>query len=67
MTTTTLNPTSASGLRGLWARFRDMLERDAIYRSTVRDLHQLSDRSLEDIGIYRGDIHRIAEDCARRH
>ncbi len=29
------------------------------YREAVRELSQLSDRELEDIGIRRGDIHFI--------
>ncbi len=30
------------------------------YREAVRELSQLSDRELEDIGIRRGDIHFVA-------
>jgi uncharacterized protein YjiS (DUF1127 family) len=29
------------------------------YREAVRELSQLSDRELEDIGIRRGDIHAV--------
>ena len=29
------------------------------YREAVRELSQLSDRELEDIGIRRGDIHFV--------
>jgi uncharacterized protein YjiS (DUF1127 family) len=30
------------------------------YRETVRELTQMSDRELQDIGIRRGDIHFVA-------
>ena len=30
------------------------------YREAVRELSQLTDRELEDIGIRRGDIHFVA-------
>jgi uncharacterized protein YjiS (DUF1127 family) len=36
------------------------------YREAVRELAQLSDRELEDIGVRRGDIPFIAAGAARR-
>jgi uncharacterized protein YjiS (DUF1127 family) len=35
------------------------------YRNTVRELSQLSDRDLSDLGIARGDIRFIAKKHAR--
>jgi uncharacterized protein YjiS (DUF1127 family) len=35
------------------------------YREAVRELSQLSDRELEDIGIRRGDIPFIASNSAQ--
>lgn len=34
------------------------------YKQTVRELGALDDRQLLDLGISRGDIHRIARDHA---
>ena len=34
------------------------------YRETVRELSQLSDRELDDLGIVRGDISNIARQYA---
>jgi len=35
------------------------------YRETVRELTQMSDRELHDIGIRRGDIHLVAAGAKR--
>jgi uncharacterized protein YjiS (DUF1127 family) len=35
------------------------------YRRTLNELSALSDRELEDIGITRSDIERVARRCAR--
>ncbi|HHG90314.1 MAG TPA: DUF1127 domain-containing protein [Devosia sp.] len=36
------------------------------YHRTYRDLNALDARSLDDIGINRGDIHRLAQEYANR-
>lgn len=36
----------------------------ALYRETVRELAQLSDRELSDLGIARFDISRVARESA---
>ncbi len=36
------------------------------YREAVRELSQLSDRELEDIGIRRGDIHFVVSGAVSR-
>lgn len=43
-------------LRGILSTLRVILER----RATQRALSQLTDRELDDIGLCRGDISRIA-------
>ena len=40
------------------------LQRRAIFSQTIRELQNLSNRELADIGINRTDIHRIAMDAA---
>ena len=40
----------------LFGRYRNWRR----YHSTVRQLEQLSTRELDDIGISRGDIYRVA-------
>ena len=34
------------------------------YRRTLDELHSLGDRELDDLGIYRGDLRRIAHEAA---
>ncbi len=46
----------AGRIAGLVARWRAWRS----YRSTVAALAQLSDAELTDIGLTRGDIHRVA-------
>jgi uncharacterized protein YjiS (DUF1127 family) len=36
------------------------------YRGTVRELSQLTDRDLSDIGIWRGDIETVARQSAMK-
>ncbi len=45
---------------------RKTLQKWAAYRRTFRDLNALDSRSLDDIGINRGDIHRLAREFADR-
>ena len=40
------------------------LQRRAIFSQTIRELQNLSNRELADIGINQTDIHRIAMDAA---
>jgi uncharacterized protein YjiS (DUF1127 family) len=46
------------------SRVRAAAQRWAAYRKTLNELAQLEDRELSDIGIGRGDIHRIAREHA---
>lgn len=41
------------------------LRRWASYRNTVRELSQLSDRGLQDLGIARGEIRFVAKKHAK--
>lgn len=45
---------------------RKTLRRWATYQQTVRELSALGNRELNDLGIARGDIERIARDHASR-
>ena len=45
-------------------RVTTWLEARRVYKSTYADLSHLSERSLEDVGITRGDIHTIAAQAA---
>lgn len=44
---------------------RQTLKRWQAYQQTVRELAALDNRSLNDLGISRGDIQRIARENAR--
>ncbi len=60
-------PTTAptqSPFHGFAARMRHFFARQAAYRQTSRELSALSDRELNDIGLSRYDIHRIAMQSA---
>ena len=43
---------------------RKTIKKWAAYQQTVRELNALDSRSLNDLGISRGDIQRIARDHA---
>lgn len=47
-----------------FARFNAALKEQAMYLKTVRELEQLSDRELSDIGLGRSDIHDAARATA---
>ncbi len=54
-----------SGLIGaLIANFRDRLQRRKVYNRTYAELSQLSTRELDDLGISRSMISRMAYDAA---
>lgn len=44
---------------------RDRYRRWRRYRSTVRELQSLSTRELNDLGINRGDIGRLAREASQ--
>jgi uncharacterized protein YjiS (DUF1127 family) len=43
---------------------RQYLETRRVYLRTLRELSTCSDRELRELGIERGDIHRIAREAA---
>ena len=46
-------------------KFFKYLEARRVYNRTYRELSQLNDKDLNDIGLCRYDIHFIAEESAR--
>jgi uncharacterized protein YjiS (DUF1127 family) len=62
MSVTTVNaPAKAGAISRFFSNLVANYKRDALKRRTELELMQLSDRELADIGIYRGDISRIAQ------
>ena len=57
----------AERLRGLAARLLRWIDEEIAYRRTVRELQQLSDRELDDLGIARREIRTIARRAVRHH
>lgn len=55
----------SSGLiPAFFAVLRETLQRRKIYKNTINELSQLSDRELADLAISRGDFHSLAIDAA---
>lgn len=55
---------AGTGIMGLIARFQESRARRAVYRQTVEELSNLSNRELDDLGIHRSMITRIANEAA---
>lgn len=49
---------------GMIVRFQEARARRAVYRQTVNELSNLSNRELADLGIHRSMITRIATEAA---
>ncbi len=60
-TTPIVSTSLSSRLAAAWASFKDAREMNAKYRATVRELNKLSDIELDDIGVSRFDITRVAQ------
>ena len=63
------SPPANSKKEGLMTPFRTIAEKVSAwrrYREAVRELSQLTDRELEDIGVRRGDIPFIAAGAVRK-
>ena len=63
--------TGRLGSLGSWLErrvdsIRETMRRRRVYEQTYSELMALSQRELDDIGIGRGDISRIAHDTAAR-
>ncbi|WP_017998557.1 DUF1127 domain-containing protein [Paracoccus sp. N5] len=46
------------------ANVRDNMARRSVYRQTLRELNQLSNRDLADLGLNRGAIRGVAYEAA---
>lgn len=66
MSVTTINVPSEGGrFSHIFSKMRRAFEARKIERTTYLDLARLSDHELNDIGIYRGDIARIAHEAGK--
>ena len=54
----------AGRLMGAIQRMQENRARRAVYRQTVRELNALTARDLDDLGIHRSMISRIAQEAA---
>jgi len=50
----------------LWAEIKFEYQVRRVRKHLTRELSTLPDRLLEDIGTYRGDLHRYADRAARQ-
>lgn len=69
MATATINTqalvqTGTTGKSSLFARFTAWVHYNRSVKQTVKELSNLTDRELDDLGISRGDITYIAHDSA---
>lgn len=53
-----------SGFAGIMENFRLMRARRREYNRTFMELSRLSERELNDIGLTRGDVRRVALEAA---
>ena len=60
MTTMVVNAFNWDGFSSWFKNYRQKLAQKRAYRTTLKELSQLSDRELWDIGINRGMIHSVA-------
>ena len=51
-------------LHQLRTAFADWTEQRRVFRTTLSELSQLTDRDLADLGLYRADLRRVARDAA---
>lgn len=54
----------ADRISGVLAQIKVQIARRSVYNQTVRELVQLTDRELADLGIARADIHAVAHEAA---
>jgi uncharacterized protein YjiS (DUF1127 family) len=60
MTTLTNNTTAWPDIKGWLTNYTRKYAQQRAYRLTVKELSNLTDKELRDIGLTRGDIHSIA-------
>ena len=58
------NQASAGRIAKFVADARDYMARRSVYRQTLRELNDLTDRDLADLGVHRADIRGIAREAA---
>lgn len=51
-------------LAGFFEAFKARRARNAIFRTTLRELNQLSERELADLGLHRSQIKQVAKEAA---
>ena len=53
-----------AGFAGLFSGITEALARRKVYRDTLRELKSLSTRELDDLGLHRSMITRVAQEAA---
>ncbi|WP_170422733.1 DUF1127 domain-containing protein [Ruegeria arenilitoris] len=64
---TALKGVPATGLASLFEAAKTRFARYRIYRQTVNELSELSNRELADLGLHRSMIRRLALQAAEDH
>ncbi len=64
LTTARKERTAGTGIWAMFTRLQEARARRAVYRQTVSELSSLSARELDDLGIHRSMITRIASEAA---
>ena len=64
MAYTTTSTSFAPRLHMLRTAFADWAEQRRVYRTTLNELTELSDRDLADLGLHRADLRRVAREAA---